>query len=649
MGESSQNARLFDCNDDSDVDKEYLPDSSPDTSRFVILNIIINLYFFLFNLCVCSSDQEIMEGRGHIITAEDGEGETKEKKNVRKRTRNPKSWACNVRKKAHDEGKEYMSVRKKLVPAKGVLTKKNCLTSCVHGCQKFISDQERNIIFQNYYTLDEQAKKLFLLTTFQKFLVERHRKGKNAQNSRRKNTFRYYFNVSDQRIEVCKLFYLGTLCISQTPIYNVHLGKDIVSNTPKESRQGRHVKHSINDDDKTFLKRHIESFPKVESHYCRANNSREYLESNLSIAKMYSLYVDLCKSENKQPVKESFYRHVFSNEYNLFFHTPKKDRCDLCEEVKLQIIENRLSTEKNEEYSRHSIEKGACRNEKNTDKEDENTVILCFDLQNVLSCPRAEISSFYYRSKFNVYNLTAILSSTKKVYCAVWHEMFMGRSGNDIASAVVTILERVFDDNPNLTNLVLWSDSCVPQNRNSLMSYAVSYFLQEHPNLGTITMKFSTPGHSCVQEIDSVHSAIERVLKKSEYFSPVSLIRLLLKVNLRKPYCIIQMKARHFKDFKACTGLLDYKKVPYSKVKCLKFTQSFFELEYKTSYIDKNWTKINLKSSVRTRTASVSIVPTPKPADVKNSISAEKISAIKAMMNHMPEVDRQYYTTILKL
>lgn len=237
------------------------------------------------------------------------------------------------------------------------------------------------------------------------------------------------------------------------------------------------------------------------------------------------------------------------------------------------------------------------------------------------------------------------------MYCAIWHEMFMGRTGNDIASAVVSILERVFSDNPDISNIVLWSDSCVPQNRNSLMSYAIAFLLQEHPNIATITMKFSTPGHSCVQEIDNVHSCIERVLKKTEYFSPVSLIRLLLKVNLRKPYCIIQMKADHFKDFKTCAGQFDYKKVPYSKVKSLRFSQAFFELEYKISFIGESWIKVNLKSSTpRTRTAAASlIVPIPKLADIKNSISAEKISAIKAMLTHMPEVDRQYYTAILKL
>lgn len=55
-------------------------------------------------------------------------------------------------------------------------------------------------------------------------------------------------------------------------------------------------------------------------------------------------------------------------------------------------------------------------------------------------------------------------------------------------------------------------------------------------------MKFSTPGHSCVQEIDSVHSCIEKVL----------------------PYKIIQMYVKDFKDYKSCTTAFNYKVVPFS-------------------------------------------------------------------------------------
>lgn len=173
--------------------------------------------------------------------------------------------------------------------------------------------------------------------------------------------------------------------------------------------QGKQTKHKIPEQDLNFVKLHIESFPLVESHYCRAQTQRKYLDPSLNVRNMYELYTVLCKSSNKQPVKESFYRTVFCENYNLHFHIPKKDRCDLCEEVKMRSNEKLpLTDEKNREYDEHLARKYATREEKHKDKESGNT-FLVFDLQNVLTCPHAEVSNFYYKSKFNVYNLTAIL------------------------------------------------------------------------------------------------------------------------------------------------------------------------------------------------------------------------------------------------
>lgn len=44
----------------------------------------------------------------------------------------------------------------------------------------------------------------------------------------------------------------------------------------------------------------------------------------------------------------------------------------------------------------------------------------------------------------------------KKTYSAVWPECVAGRGGNEIASAVVVILNCVLQENPELEKLVLW-------------------------------------------------------------------------------------------------------------------------------------------------------------------------------------------------
>lgn len=67
-------------------------------------------------------------------------------------------------------------------------------------------------------------------------------------------------------------------------------------------------------------------------------------------------------------------------------------------------------------------------------------------------------------------------------------------------------------------------------------------FLHVHPNFRSVTIKYSTPGHSALQEVDSVHSSIERVFAKSEFYFPLGVLKLLLKVNEKRSHRVIEMQ-----------------------------------------------------------------------------------------------------------
>ena len=69
----------------------------------------------------------------------------------------------------------------------------------------------------------------------------------------------------------------------------------------------------------------------------------------------------------------------------------------------------------------------------------------------------------------------------KQRYCSVWLESTSGRSGNDLASAFVTILKSVVNEHPDVSEITTWSDSCVPQNRNCIMSVALLKFMDDNP------------------------------------------------------------------------------------------------------------------------------------------------------------------------
>lgn len=94
-----------------------------------------------------------------------------------------------------------------------------------------------------------------------------------------------------------------------------------------------------------------------------------------------------------------------------------------------------------ERYRRHVMDKTETKVERDIDRgrEDSFTAVVCFDLENVISLPRANVSKLFYKRKLNTFNLTAHCSIDKAAYNAIWTENVAGRGANEIASAIVNI------------------------------------------------------------------------------------------------------------------------------------------------------------------------------------------------------------------
>ena len=104
--------------------------------------------------------------------------------------------------------------------------------------------------------------------------------------------------------------------------------------TPSGLKRGNSVNRQISQDIKNDIRAHIESLPRVESHYNRANTKKEYLAEGLNVRILYEKFVEQCKENGKAPGKQHLYRQIFNTEFNIAFHVPKKDRCDACEAMK---------------------------------------------------------------------------------------------------------------------------------------------------------------------------------------------------------------------------------------------------------------------------------------------------------------------------
>lgn len=581
------------------------------------------------------------------------------KPSVKRKMRNSTSWKSYKRSKCYQAGEAYVNRRGKEVVAKKIKNLKNCVDNCKFKCGVNVSPFERESQFKAFYKMSQNEKNHFLLNTTSRNITERPKN--KSETSYKKFSFKYFFNIGNTTVQVCKPFYLGTLSISQKPIYNVHKNKDEHTNTPKQDGRGKSANSGrrLSEEKRDMIKDHINSFPAVESHYCRSTTSRKYLDSNLSLVKMYALYKEKCLTENLEPVKLSMYRHIFVTEFNIDFHKRKSDRCDVCEEYRMGESQNTLSEEFRLSYEKHVKDKQAMRENRKIDRENLEVPVLCFDLQNVIACPRAEISSFFYKRKLNTYNLTAHFSQSKTVYCAIWTEAISGRSGNDISSALFKILNAVADEH-EFTEIILWSDSCVPQNRNSFISCAVQNFLHQHSYVKKVTLKYSVPGHSCIQEVDNAHSVIEKGMRNNEFYSPLGLVRILKTLNRSHPIRVLQMREHDFFDFGLAAKTLNFKQIPFFQVSLLEFNQVLHEVSFKTSFADVNMTTVNLRfmqtksRKCTSKTTDLGNTPVwkmilPNPLQLKPTLPADKVKDIKDMFKYMPLQDRDYYSVILKL
>lgn len=54
--------------------------------------------------------------------------------------------------------------------------------------------------------------------------------------------------------------------------------------------------------------------------------------------------------------------------------------------------------------------------------------------------------------------------------------------------------------------------------------------------IDVVTMKYSLAGHSSVQEVDKMHQEIELAMRVTEFYPPLSFLRVLLKMNTKFPY-----------------------------------------------------------------------------------------------------------------
>lgn len=100
-------------------------------------------------------------------------------------------------------------------------------------------------------------------------------------------------------------------------------------------------------------------------------------------------------------------------------------------------------------------------------KEDISTETLTFDMEKTHSLPKLPTSVVYYKRQLNLYNLGIHSGSTGQGFFYVWLEHEAGRGTQEVESCLRRYIKEKLK--PNVTHLILWSDSCGGQNRSIKM------------------------------------------------------------------------------------------------------------------------------------------------------------------------------------
>jgi hypothetical protein len=182
------------------------------------------------------------------------------------------------------------------------------------------------------------------------------------------------------------------------------------------------------------------------------------------------------------------------------------------------------------------------------------------------------------------------------------------------------------------------------------MTFALRNFLFCHSEVREIVQKFGTPGHSAIQEVDNVHSHIEKHFKCVQIYSPLSVVKELKKVrpaNMK----IIQLSSKDLRDFQTSSTCFKYSSVPFTKVKCIKLTSELpMHVQYRLSFTEPLFDIVYLVRQTRSgNTIGIDRTPFIHYLKTKPNISDDKLKDIESMLKFLPDTDRAYLENLCKI
>lgn len=289
---------------------------------------------------------------------------------------------------------------------------------------------------------------------------------RTVQNSLKTGTYIEYLYSVFYDNKYCKVRNLST--------YNVTLFTGAIL----EDRRGKHNNRptKITENVWTLVEEHWTQIPHKEAHYSRAKTNRKYFENpNLNVVKIYTAFKQYFYEKTGKPLKMGYnaYHKYFRVNSEYSFRQPRTDTCDYCAECEIKLKTNPDSASKLE-YMYHKkrveayngLKRGFLAKASNADS---SLLLLEFDYAQNLPLPRLNITAQFYKRLLWLYtfNVHCHNDGSSSFFCFLESES--KKDPNSVCSFLYHVIHQKLEKMPHIKKVVLLSDSCGGQNKNSTM------------------------------------------------------------------------------------------------------------------------------------------------------------------------------------
>jgi len=255
----------------------------------------------------------------------------------------------------------------------------------------------------------------------------------------------YKIRLSHGEFIVCKVAFCSLFGIGKSVVERLISHIKTYKPSPEDLRSKHTNRSNRISTDITFkINAHINSFPKIQSHYSRSDNSNvNYLSPELNISKMYKMYLEKNEPEKfeliqrgekniKPIVKYDYFSEHFKNNFNLSFGTPRTDTCQTCDRLKNLIyhetdqeLKLQFELEKEIHISKAEVFYNDLKLFVEKAKSNKEIEIISFDFQQNMPLPYRAIpcGDVFYKRQIWVYNFCIYSGKTGQSY----HYMYTSR------------------------------------------------------------------------------------------------------------------------------------------------------------------------------------------------------------------------------